>query len=115
MKVKLGVYSLSGADTTKRVNQWLRKIGEPPVVYDPYLVGRSRNELLRQLANKGYMRATVDTLTKTKRRRTTVFYNVQLNEPYIINKYELDLSNDSALYFVNNASRSAGVRSHTSS
>ena len=103
MKVKLGVYSLSSPDTTKRVNRWLRKIGEPPVVYDPYLVGRSRNELLRQLANKGYMRATVDTLTKTKRRRTTVFYNVQLNEPYIINKYELDLGNDSALYFVNNA------------
>lgn len=103
MKVKLAVYSLSGQDTTKRINRWLRKVGEPPVIYDPYLVGRSQNELLRQLANKGYMRATVDTLTKTKRRRTTVYYKVQLNEPYIINKYDLQLGDDSALYFVSMA------------
>ena len=101
MKVKLSIYSMSGRDSTKRINCWLRKVGEPPVIYDPYLVGRSRNELLRQLANKGYMRATVDTLTKTKRRRTTVYYNVKLNEPYIINKYDLQLGDDSATYFVN--------------
>ncbi len=100
MKMKLSVYSLSGPDTTKRINRWLRKVGEPPVIFDPYQVVRSRNELLRQLANRGYMQATVDADVKTKRRRTTVTYQVQLNEPYIINKYELDLGNDSAMYYV---------------
>ncbi len=100
MKIKLSTYSLSGPDTTKRINRWLRKIGEPPVIFDPYQVVRSQNELLRQLANRGYMQATVEADVKTKRRRTTVTYNVQLNEPYIVNKYELDLGNDSAMYYV---------------
>ncbi len=103
MKIKLSTYSLSGPDTTKRINRWLRKVGEPPVIFDPYQVQRSRNELLRQLANKGYMHATVDADVKTKRRRTTVTYRVQLNEPYIINKYEIDLGNDSAMYYVEQA------------
>ena len=32
--LKLGLYSASSNDSTKWVNRWLRKIGEPPVIYD---------------------------------------------------------------------------------
>ncbi|MDE6218119.1 MAG: outer membrane protein assembly factor, partial [Muribaculaceae bacterium] len=34
MKFRLGIYNLSGKDTTKWWNRWIRKLGEAPVVYD---------------------------------------------------------------------------------
>lgn len=100
MKIKLGLYSMSSADTTKRINRWLRKVGEPPVIFDPYMVDRSKNEILRQLANKGYMEAEVAVDTLTRKRKTTVTYNVKLNTPYIINRFDIDLGNDSAMYYL---------------
>ena len=33
-KLQLATYSLSGADTTKWYNRWLRRVGQAPVLYD---------------------------------------------------------------------------------
>ena len=44
-RIYLGVYNLSGRDSTKRINRKLRSIGEAPVVYDPFLTYRSEKEL----------------------------------------------------------------------
>ena len=33
-KVPLHIYCLSGRDSTKRFNRFLRRLGEPPVIYD---------------------------------------------------------------------------------
>ena len=34
----LGVYNMSGNDTTKWYNRWLRRAGTPPVIYDESLM-----------------------------------------------------------------------------
>jgi hypothetical protein len=43
--IPLGIYSLSGRDTTKWVNRTLRKIGEEPVLFDSVQANQSVNLL----------------------------------------------------------------------
>ncbi|MDE7142269.1 MAG: outer membrane protein assembly factor, partial [Muribaculaceae bacterium] len=58
-KMQLGVYSLSGADSTKGFNRWLRKIGAPPVIADSTLTDQSARQLRLALVNRGYNDASV--------------------------------------------------------
>ena len=41
-KVPLGVYTLSGTDSTKRINRFIRKMGEAPVIYDEAMAIKTR-------------------------------------------------------------------------
>jgi outer membrane protein assembly factor BamA len=72
----LGLYNLSGRDTSKRVNKWLRGIGEAPVIYNPMLTGRSTRQMHVALQNKGYYKAIVTDSVAFKKRRARVEYNV---------------------------------------
>ncbi|MDR1415279.1 MAG: BamA/TamA family outer membrane protein [Odoribacteraceae bacterium] len=72
----LWMYNLSGSDSTKRLNRWLRSIGEPPVIYSPFLAGRSVRQMELMLLNKGYYQATVSDSVRVKRRRASVEYRV---------------------------------------
>ena len=72
----LGLYNLSGRDTSRRVNRWLRGIGEPPVVFDPLLVTRSVRQIEITLLNKGYYKASVSDSVSFKKRKARVKYHV---------------------------------------
>ena len=41
-RLQLGVYNLSGRDTTSRWNNWLKRAGEKPVIYDEAAAELSR-------------------------------------------------------------------------
>lgn len=99
-RVKLGLYSASKNDTTKWINRWLRKVGEPPVIYDESLTLSSRYNLTKMLHNKGYWNAYVNVTTKVKRRKTNVFYSIITNEPYTIGEYYIHLPDTIADRFV---------------
>lgn len=66
-KLQLATYNLSGADTTRWYNRWLRRVGQAPVIYDPELTEASRRQLVQALVNRGYLDATVtaDTIGST--------------------------------------------------
>ena len=68
-KMQLGIYNMSGNDTTHWWNRWLRRIGEAPVLYDRQLTEVSARQLRQALVNKGYLNAavTVDTITCGKK------------------------------------------------
>ena len=72
VKIPLATYSLSGRDTTKWINRVLRSIGEAPVLYDSVNTRRSMEDLQMQLVNMGYLRASVDAMTKAKNRKIDV-------------------------------------------
>ncbi|MDE6813520.1 MAG: outer membrane protein assembly factor, partial [Duncaniella sp.] len=40
-KLQLGTYNLSGYDSTKWYNRWVRRMGQPPVLYSPSLTDAS--------------------------------------------------------------------------
>lgn len=73
----LGLYNLSGRDEHKRFNQWLRSIGEAPVIYSPFLTDRSLTQLQLYLNNKGYYGAVVSDTVWYKRKKAYVTYTVR--------------------------------------
>ena len=84
IKVPLATYSLSGRDTTKWMNRILRSVGEAPVLYDSISTRRSMEDLQAQLVNMGFLRASVDAMTKSKKKKMDVTYLLHPGEPYHI-------------------------------
>lgn len=85
MKIPLGVYAISGLDTTKWVNRLFRKIGEAPVIYDEEKTRNSAINMARVLANSGYLHANVNILTqKKKKKRLGLVYDIYPGERYYV-------------------------------
>ncbi len=86
-KFQLGVYNLSGRDSSKWYNRWIRRLGEPPVVYDSLLTSQSTLQLRQALVNLGYLDADVDAkvTTDSAKRKTTVEYVLNPGRPHTIN------------------------------
>ena len=63
-KLSLSTYNLSGSDTTKWYNRWLRNLGQPPVIYDADQTEASRKQLNLALLTRGYMDERVETEVK---------------------------------------------------
>ena len=55
-KFHLRVYSY-GSKKDNKFRNWLKRIGEPPVILDTNLVGKSSNQMLLFLKKKGYFEA----------------------------------------------------------
>lgn len=96
-KLQLSTYSLSGKDSTKWYNRWLRNIGQPPVIYDRELTESSARQLKQALINRGYLETEViaDTIV-TKPKKVTVRYKIIPGEPYYISSVSYDIA-DSAI------------------
>ncbi len=96
-KWQLGIYNLSGKDTTKWINRFLRKIGEAPVVYDSALTAQSVNQLTRALENKGYLSARVeaDTVADADKRKMSVNYRLFPGRPHRIRNIQYSFPTDS--------------------
>lgn len=105
-KLQLQVYSLSGADTTKRFNRALRKMGEAPEIFDPAMAEQSRQQLKKAMFNSGYFDAEVDTAMFFKDKRLTLEYRVTAGEPYRIRKYQVDLPKGDLKDYATTARRS---------
>ncbi len=76
VKVPLGIYSLSRADTAKRGGRLWKRLGEAPVVYDSALTNQSATALRAALRTHGYLQAEVTTRETTLKRRTRVLYQM---------------------------------------
>ncbi len=98
MKFRLGFYNLSGKDSTNWWNRWMRKLGEPPVIYDPALSDASADQLLNYLASKGYFNANVvvDSVKNDKKKKIEVTYNLSPGPQKVISKMEYEFP-DSAV------------------
>lgn len=89
-KFHLGVYNLS---SEKKEDSWLKQIGEAPVLYDEFLIRRSKEQLQIYLKNKGYYNAIItDTLfVKPEKKKLTVLIDVTAGEPYRVRNYMYDI------------------------
>lgn len=96
IKLQLGVYNMSGKDSTKRINRWLRKMGEAPVLYNHTLTEASKKELTTLFANKGYLKVnvTADTFINKKKRKIDIVYNVTTGKPHLIKSVTYNIPND---------------------
>ena len=89
-KIRLGVYNMAG-DTSKWINRFIQKLGQPPVIYSAQLAKMSASQIERQLSNQGYLNVKVDTLLKLKgkeEKKMSVTYRIISGTPYRIRTYE---------------------------
>ena len=92
IKLRLGVYNMSGNDTTKWWNRWIRKLGEAPVVYDSTLMQASVEQLEKAMINKGYLYATAsaDTIKNEKKKKIRVNYYVEPGVRYTVDSIDYE-------------------------
>ncbi len=90
IKFHLGVYNLSSAS---KENDWLKRIGEAPVLYDEFQTQRSKEQLQIYLKNKGYYTAVVrDSLLKNEsKRKLNLVFDIQARQPYRIRNYSYSI------------------------
>lgn len=86
-KVRLKIYNMAGADTSKWINRFWKKLGQPPVIYSPAQTLLSANQLKKQLNNQGYLDAQVDTTLKINGNKMAVTYKLKGGTPYLIRNY----------------------------
>lgn len=84
----MGLYNLSNPDKQSGFQNWLRKIGEPPVVYDSNLANKSKLQLATYLYNKGYHSAVVKDSLEFSGRKVRLLYHVDMGEPYMVDELE---------------------------
>lgn len=86
LNLQLATYNMSGKDTTKWYNRWIRKIGQPPVIYDEQLTDASANQLRLALVNLGYLgtEVEVDTLRHDNKQKIEIKYSITTGKPHII-------------------------------
>jgi len=94
IKTQLYIYNLSGRDSTRWMNKFLRRIGDEPVIYNDVLAQRSESEITKAVQNMGYMGATVDTKTKVKKKKLKLAFEVTSGKPYTIRSIKREI-NDS--------------------
>ena len=93
-KVPLGIYSLSGKDSTKRFNRFLRHLGEAPVIYDRERTIQACNNIQLSVRNTGYLNAEVLLLEKAKKNKMKVFYRIIPHERYHVRNFSLNVEDE---------------------
>lgn len=92
IKTQLYVYNLSGRDSTKRFNKFLRRIGDAPVIYNEQDAVRSQEEITKAVQNMGYMEAAVRKATKSKKKKIKLSYEIIAGNPYVVNTLKYNIS-----------------------
>ncbi|UCG27274.1 MAG: BamA/TamA family outer membrane protein [Bacteroidales bacterium] len=90
LKFHLSLYNLSRRGKDGKINNWLRTIGEEPVIYDEYQTGKSTSQLKTVLAQKGYFNAEVFDSVELRKKKARITYSIQSNEPYMIRQVQYD-------------------------
>lgn len=94
--VPLSVYCLSGTDSTKRFNRFLRRLGEAPVIYDSTLSLRTSINMEQAVRSMGYLNARVTRDERVRRNRLRLRYEVHPGERYRVRNLDVDIQ-DSVL------------------
>ncbi len=86
MKVPMSPWYISGTDSTKRMNRFLHKLGQAPVIYDSQKAQTTRKDMELAVRNMGFLHADVEVQEQVKRKKIKVTYNVKTGERYHVDQ-----------------------------
>lgn len=89
-KVPLLPYVLSSTDSTKRINRFLWRVGEAPVIEDSVLTERCRTDIQSAVRNLGYLGAEVNVERRYHKHKVDVKYRIDPKERYTVGLLEHD-------------------------
>jgi outer membrane protein assembly factor BamA len=101
LKFHLWLYNLSSKN---KETGWLKRIGEPPVIFDQALTHKSVQQMTQYLNNKGFYQADVEDSVVVKKRKARVVYTVSPGDPYMIRSVAYQIK-DKQLTEIINSSR----------
>lgn len=101
----LALYNLSDINKEKWPHTWLRNIGEEPVIFDPSAVKKSVEQMRAYLVSKGYFDGSVVETVEIARKRSKVYYDVNLNRPYTVRNiiYEIEDTTMAKIAFIDSS------------
>ena len=96
VRMRLGIYNISGKDSTKWWNKWMRRLGEAPVIYDRRNMEMDSSQLLRAMNNAGFLESTVriDTTVNKKGNKIKLKYYLEAGQPHVINSITYQFPSD---------------------
>lgn len=100
MKTQLYVYNWSGKDSTRWINRTLRRLGDAPVIYSTEETNRSSEEMTKAIQNMGYMGATVEPISQSKKKKMKLIYKVSSGKPYKIRSLKYDIQDDKIMEYM---------------
>ena len=74
------------------INNYLRRIGEKPVVLNKKLVEKSIAQIQSNFENKGYFNSVVNIKNNYKKKKVVVNYNIYPGDSYLINTIQYQLT-----------------------
>ncbi len=90
-RFSLRIYNWLKGDTSR----WLvRKIGDPPVIYNDRLTEQSVKNIRIEMANSGFLNAHVEAKLDTTGKKMKVTYRITSKEPYRVREYDVDMKDD---------------------
>jgi hypothetical protein len=100
VRFHLGLYDLSNINKERWPHNWLRNIGEEPVIFDPYAAAKSKDQIKNYLSSKGYFDGQVSDTVETANRKSQVFYNINLKPVYTIRNLYYDIADTGLIKIV---------------
>ena len=98
MKFHLGLYNLSPKEKESGfITDWLRTIGEAPVIYDEFSTSKTSSQMELYFRNKGYYNSIVKDSVIFKKKKAKVIYKIASNEPYRIRNINYSFE-DTSIY-----------------
>ncbi|MCR4994476.1 MAG: BamA/TamA family outer membrane protein [Bacteroidales bacterium] len=85
-KVPLGVYCISGRDSTKRINRFFQRIGEAPVVFDSTQAEGGRLNMQSAVRNLGFLNADVELAKRQRQHKLALEYHIHTHERYLVSE-----------------------------
>lgn len=88
----LGLYNLSDIEKDRWPHNWLRNIGEEPVIFDMDATSKSKDQIKSYLSSKGYFDGQVLETVETSNQKSKVFFNIDLKPAYTVSNifYEIE-------------------------
>lgn len=104
LRWNLMLYSLSNPQKENWINRTLRKLGEPPVIYDANAAQKSAKQLEQLLLSKGCFdsKVTFDTLY-IRKKNIAIQYNIQASPRYVISDVSYTAESESIRPILRNA------------
>lgn len=90
-KAPMGFYCLSGTDSTRRINRFIQRIGEAPVVYDSLMSNQSREDMQAAVRNLGFLDAVVEVNQRVRNRRVRLNYFIHPGERYYVTSFHREI------------------------
>lgn len=103
----LWVYNLGTYGKPRKINNWLKSIGEEPALLDSGLMQRTKEQLDLFLNKNGFFESMIKDSVITKRKKARVIYSIKYNKPYTIRVINYATSDSTIAPLINSCQKTS--------